>query len=233
MRITKNKNLSEKTEEPTCINPVFDRIAGRIEAIAAVNPSEQEICRKEIEKCQDAETLAAQAKEVAETEADFNKACDDEAHARERKQFFIRRLEKLSNTPAMDPDEYDEAVSDIDAVIKSSAEELKTLMNETIQVITKAKAEYLHTVHIADKLLNDLDNAANVLQCRYPCRVIKYEGRPNVKVKDPNEWKRHALRYAGTGRACNYVVNAGEPNGCESVGKRYRAWLLAGENEME
>ena len=217
MRTPFNKSRAKGTKEtyytedrPEIMNKDIKKVADVVAAMEKANPATMEQYRKGIADAQDAQRAAARAKETAETEADFNKACDNESHARDKEAFFKRQLDRLTFSPRMEETAYNKHVQAVQTAVEKAAEDFRQTAQRAIQEIMDAKAAYMATATEADKVLNDLDAAANVLQSKYRYRTVRFTGdRPPQNVEDPSEWRRHAVRYIGTGKADDLVTRTG------------------------
>ena len=83
--------------------------------------------------------------------------------------------------------------------MSAEAEEYVRLAEESMQALIDARAALMETTARADKILESLDKAANVLQSKYRRRKIERNLMMPEYVDDPNEWKNHAFRYGSSG----------------------------------
>lgn len=218
MRTPFNKTRTVQTRED---NPIMEnsseimnrdikKVADVVAKLEKANPADKDRYLKGIEDAQAAQRAAAHAKETAETEAAFNKACDDESHAKDKEAFFKRQLDRLTFSPRMEESAYYGHVQTVQAAVEKAAEDFRQTAQRAIQEIMDAKAAYMATATEADKVLSDLDAAANVLQSKYRYRTVTFTGDyPPQNVEDPSEWRRHAVRYIGTGKADNLATKTG------------------------
>lgn len=208
VQIREDNPIMENSSE--IMNRDIKKVADVVAKLEKANPADKDRYLKGIEKAQAAQRAAAHAKETAETEAAFNKACDDESHARDKEAFFKRQLDRLTFSPRMDEDAYNKHVQAVQTAVEKAAEDFRQIAQRAIQEIMDAKAAYIATATEADKVLNDLDAAANVLQSKYRYRTVTFTGDMQAQhVEDANEWRRHAIRYIETGKACNLVTKTG------------------------
>ena len=209
-RARETKETYHTEDRPEIMNRDIKKVADVVATLEKANPTTMEQYRKGIEDAQDAQRAAARAKETAETEIDFNKACDDESHARDKEAFFKRQLDRLTFSPRMEEATYNKHVQAVQTAVEKAAEDFRRTAQRAIQEIMDAKAAYMATATEADKVLTDLDAAANVLQSKYRYRTVTFTGdNPPQNVEDPSEWRRHAVRYIGTGKACYLVTRTG------------------------
>ena len=195
-RIPENKAHEPKTAAgPVLMDPDLQKVMDLAAGIQRTDPETLEGIKKGLEQARAAQKAAADEKEKAETETEFDKACDDAVRAREKEEFFRRLLEKYRFTPRMDEEEYNEAVESVTEVVEKAAEAYRAAAEKHIAALVKAREEYERTLTEADRALSALDNAANVLQTKYRYRVATYVGQEPKAVEDREEWKRHAIRY--------------------------------------
>lgn len=190
-------------------------IRNALDAAAAITrtaPDTQEQYMTGLEAAQDAQRAAAQAKEDATTEADFYKACEAEARARDKVAFYQRRLDAMRYTPRMDEAEYQHHTNAIQAAVESAAAEFRRTAEKAMDAILAARAAYLDTVTDADRALIALDDAANVLQSKYRYHIDTYangdDGPIEVRREDRDEWRRYAVRFKN-GKA--FALACGDP----------------------
>ena len=187
------------------IRKVMDVAAG----ISTEYPENRAHVLKGIADAQEAQKEAITAKENAETEADFNKACDDESHARDKEAFYKRQLDKMDFTPRMTETEYNKHVEAIEITVEKAAADFRAIAEKTINELITARDAYLSILNDADAALSELDKAANVLQSKYRYRECAFVGAPSYQVEDRSEWKRHAIRYTQNGKGCDLVLKDG------------------------
>ena len=177
--------------------------------IKADHPNDRGEYLEGIEQAKALREAAAAAKEQARTEAELDDACDAENRARDREKFFRRQLDRLDYTPRIDEAEYYKLVEGVEAEVESAAAVFQAKASKAIAEIIAAKEAYLEVTKNADAALNALDGAARVLQSKYRYRVIEFSGAPAQNVEDPEEWTRHAVRYASDGRELKLVAWTG------------------------
>lgn len=192
------------TKNENGMNPEFKKILDAAAGISSETPEKQQEYLQGIEKAKAAQAKAAADKDAAMTEEEFTRACDFEAHAKDLKQFFTRKLDDLRHSPRMDETAYDDTVKNVDTIVLGAAEAFREIASKAMRIIVQARAEYLQTLQDADKTLAALDDAANVLQSRYRYRVSKYTDGSETRQEDPNEWRLHTTRYM-TGKGYIYA----------------------------
>lgn len=211
MRNPLNKAMrpQDKGPEPVQAAPVLmtsslQPIMNQVNEISHTEPGTRENLLKGVAQAQAAQEAAAEAKEAAETEADFDKACDDAIRAREKEMFFRRLLEKLDYTPRMSEEDYTETVDAVDAIVREAAAEYCAIAERLMPELIQAKKKYEQTVKDADKVLTALDASSRYLQIKYRYRKNEYSDGTEDLTEDPNEWLKHTRRY-GNGRAADYI----------------------------
>lgn len=237
MRISLNKGLTQCTREreaPSTVgtypgkvgnmNKDIKKVLDAAAALKRENPETRAQYSRGIADAQAAQKAAAQAKEDAETEAAFDKACDDESHARDKEAFFRRQLDRLDYTPRMNEAAYYAHVDAVKDAVEKAAADFRRAAEKAIDDIAAAKAAYIEITKEADAALIALDTAANVLQSKYRYRTVTFTGDiPAQYVEDQNEWTRHAIRYNDTGKGYDLVAK----DGADWNKKTCAAWKAA------
>ena len=195
MRNPLNKAFSPEIKEPAAMNPELKRIMNKAEALSQAAPQNREDFLRGIAQAQEAQAHAAEAKETAENEADFDKACDDEVRAREKEAFFRRLLEKMDYSPRMSEEEYQADVKTVDAVVTEAADDFRQIARRAVTEIVRAREKYLRIISDADKTLDALDKSSRVLQVKYRYRKTEFTDGSSFLTEDPDEWHRHMIRY--------------------------------------
>ena len=102
--------------------------------------------------------------------------------------------------------------------------------------IVDAKAALIGVASDADKVLNQLDASANVLQSKYRYRETQFTTSDPVVLRteyteDREEWRKHARRYSLNGELFKMVTdNHGIPSAYDPDYIR-AAWLAADKAE--
>ena len=237
MRIPFNKALTPGANEgkapstvgtyPGKVENMNKDIKKVLDAAAALekgNPETRAQYLKGVADAQKAQKAAAKAKEDAESEAAFDKACDDESHARDKEAFFRRQLDRLDYTPRMNEADYNKHVDAVKAAVEKAAADFRRVAEKAINDIAAAKAAYIEITKEADAALTALDTAANVLQSKYRYKTVTYTGdTPAQYVEDRSEWTRHAIRYTGNGKGFDLIAR----DGADWNKKTCAAWKAA------
>lgn len=203
-------DLHPKKADDRIKNKEIQKVADAAAELAKDRPNIRAQFINGIVDAQEEQAKAAQAKEDAVTEEAFNKACDDESHAREKEAFFRKQLEHIDSTPRMDEAEYNDHVNAVKSVVEKAAADFRKTAEKAINDIVIAKTDYLIVLAEADEALTALDAAANVLQAKYRYKTITFTGdTPPQQVEDRNEWTRHAIRYNETGKGYDLIARDG------------------------
>ena len=182
--------------------PEFQAIADRAARIETDDTDTREKYLKGLEAAKEDKRKAEAAKEQAATEKELNQALDNESRAKGRIGFYERQLDGLNFTPHIDVAEYDKYIAQTDAVMDKKAAEFQSAVLKAVNEIVNAKSVLLTAAHEADRALEDLDAAANVLQSRHRYRENYFTTEDPDKLRteyteDPLEWRKHTHRYTG------------------------------------
>lgn len=160
-----------------------------------------------------AEEKLEQAKdrlEAAENIEEYDRASAEVKRAELVVKFAKTALEKLESAPRMDESEYNSAVETCTGIMDKAVAEYRKKTTALMEQLKAVKDEYMAISKDVNNTLVTLDNAANVLQSRYPCREYKYVGMPSEYKKDPTAWREHAVRY-DNGLPCSLATVAKDP----------------------
>lgn len=223
--LNKETAPDNKGKEERTMNGTFQKVVDLADEIRQATPETKEDFLRRIEQAKTEQARAAAAKETAENETEFDKACDDAIRAREKEGFYRRQLEIFQFSPRMDEEQYFDTVESVDASVKAAAESFKATAEKAIAEIIQAKEKYLGILEDADEALRALDTAANVLQSKYRYRIIELNNMDPQYVEDSNEWTRHAIRYGG---GKGYDMAARIPGNLAEYNKKVvAAWMAA------
>ena len=177
------------------LQKALTKVHAAADKIQAADPEIRQSYIDGIAKAQEAYRKAEEAKEEADTEREFDQASDDAQHALKKEEFFRRHLNAFDHTPRMDEKEYSKHVKAMtearDRVVKEYRQKAIPLMDE----LKKVHDDYLDQAAAINAALETLDQAANVLQSKYPAKTVKRVGMEAVQVPDPNAWRDHAVRF--------------------------------------
>lgn len=224
---TVNKTRGTAPGKDSTMNDTFQKVAA---AAAAIDTSAPKIRAEYVQKlieAQEAQKAAREAKEAAEDENAFNKACDDENHARDKEAFYRRMISNIDSKMRMDESEYFSHVSAVEAVMNDAAAEFRKAAEKAMFEIVSARSKYEAKAAEADRVLEALDQAANVLQVKYRYRMIEYHGQDPEYREDHGEWRKHIVRYMN-GKAYELAVMEGHDNAPATYNKvTNAAWNAA------
>ena len=189
-------------------NKEFQKVADAVSQISETDQEQRRSYLEGIEKAKQTIQKAAQAREEAETELELDQLLEEERIARQKEQFFSKRLEIMDFTPRIPEKEYYDHLSVIDEVMQKEAEAFKKTAAGAMDTIIQARDKYFQLAKDADQLLSDLDHKANVLQSKYRYKKTDFQNMPSKYEEDRFEWTRHWVRYENGGRAYDLITSA-------------------------
>ncbi|MBR3244183.1 MAG: hypothetical protein IKF90_16055 [Parasporobacterium sp.] len=216
LKTLENKALTPQNKGPEpgkerTMNSDLQKVMDMANSIEQAKPETREQYLRGIEEAQKAQARAAEAKETAETEKEFNKACDDESHARDKEQFYKRMLAKLDYDPRMKEEDYYSALSSVHSVVVRAAQDFKEIARKAISELVSARRDYTQLMKDADYVLDTLDKKSNVLQSKYRYRKTEYTNGTFTETEDPNEWQYHITRYYNGGKGLKFIMTNDRP----------------------
>lgn len=173
-------------------------------------PAKLEERKIELRAAEDELEQAKDRLEAAENIEEYDRASAEIKRAELVVKFAKTALEKLESAPRMDESEYNSAVETCTGIMDKAAAEYRKKTTALMEQLKAVKNEYMAIAKDVNNTLVTLDNAANVLQSRYPCREYKYVNAPSEFEKDPNAWREHAVRY-DNGRPYHLATIAEDP----------------------
>lgn len=169
------------------------KIREKAQEIMGNTPAERARIIEAIAEAQAAKAAAQQTIEATLNESEFIAAEKALNEADNRENFNRRLLEHINTTPRMSEENYNRATEACKDLILSERDKARATIDKAMQQIKEALDEYKELAGDIDITLRELDAAANVLQTKYG-----------------PEWERHALRFAGTGKA--HQILCEDPN---------------------
>jgi hypothetical protein len=182
-----------------------------------------------------AETAAAvERKNAAETEEEYNDACEAEGKAKDKEQFFRRMLDKLDSKPRISEEEYVAALKTADIVVKEAAAGYLDTIRPLMAELVRARQEYAQTLKDADNALTALDDASRFLQSKYRIRVTEHSDGTVTYTEDPGEWARHIVRYNDDRcRGMNLILKKDRPADLPFFRESWNETAIAAWNAAE
>lgn len=221
--VVANTEKGEKT-----MNNEFQKIIDRAAEVGKTRPEVKAKLEQGIAAAQAARAAAEQAKGTAETEEDFYQSCDDEFHAREKETFLRQQLDRLEETTSMNETEYDRYIAIVSDAVEKTASDFCKVAEKAMGEIIAAGEKYYDIITDADKTLESLDAGAFVLQVKYAYRVFNFHNAPSLKLKIPDEWRFHALRYRTGISPQSFSLL--ETLGSDNVTRAWRMYLETRDN---
>ena len=208
----------------------LSKVSDAVKKIVVNSPKEQRNYTESLEKAKTSLDKIMKAKESVETEEELDAALDEERRCRGRVRFFEKKLDEIRYSPRIPEDEYNAHVSAVKSVVEKAANEYRKAAEKLADELVAVRKKYLDTAREADRILTDLDSAANVLQSKHRYKEFTFVGRDPIYKEDPYEWRNHALRYMdnevyGTNNTSAYTL-ATQANGTNSP-KLQQIWLMA------
>lgn len=189
-----------------------------------------------IDKAKAAQREAAQEKEDAKTEKQLDSALDKGMRAREKEAFFKKMIAEIDYTPRIDEAVYNACVEKVHAEVSNEISAYWTRVFKAMKEIVDAKESLMGVASDADKVLNQLDASANVLQSKYRYREKQFTtSDPGVLrteyTEDREEWKNHARRYSLNGELFKMVTDNHDIPSAYDPDYIRAAWLAADKAE--
>lgn len=170
-------------------------------------PEQKETLKSRMHAAEEVLKTAKDELDKAEDIESYDRATEAIRRAELEVKFAKNALDKLSSAPRMNEKEYMQNLNVcreiMEDAVKSYRKKAKALMDQ-LKTVTD---EYKQTAEDVNTTLVKLDEAANVLQCKYPYRVERRNKLPDVHIPDKKAWEKAALRYDGY-RACTLATEA-------------------------
>ena len=197
MRTPLNKAMtpSNKTKKEYS-NKDLQKVAEAVTQISGIDPEKRRSYQEGLEKARRDYEQASKRKDEAETEKELEQVIDAERYARDKADFFKKRLDIMDFTPRIPEDEYDGHIKAIDGVMQKAAADFKDKARKTMEMLVEARDSYFQLAEEVDNILEDLDRASNVLQSKYRYKRTDFQGMDPVYQENPYDWEHHRVRYA-------------------------------------
>lgn len=153
-----------------------------------------------VKKLQEAEATRSRA-HAALIAADDLESYDNATEALNRAELAVRfakgAVDKLDAAPRMKEEEYRKAINACAGIMSQAVDTYRVKAKALMDQLKALTDEYTQTAEEVNGTLVKLDEAANVLQSKYPYKIHKFQGMPDRKELDKRAWLDHALRYEG------------------------------------
>jgi len=192
------------------MNKELVKIQEASEIIMKAYPDKRSSFAADVQKAEADLQKAKDRLEAVEDINEYDSATEEVKRAELVVKFAKTALEKLDSAPRMAESEYNSAVKTCTSIMDKAAAEYRKKTVALMEQLKAVKDEYMAIAKDVNNTLVALDNAANVLQSRYPFREYKYVNAPSKFEKDPNAWREHAVRY-DNGLPCSLATVAKDP----------------------
>lgn len=186
-------------------------------------PDEKQKFLDGLEKVQREIESVRKKQENAETEEDFEVACEEEKILRQKERFWQQKIDKYEFSSRISAEEYYGHVSTVENNLEKAAAVFREVTGKAMDEILAAYEEYVRMAEASDRVLEDLDESSRFLQSMYRYRVITRQGMEPVKIPDPNVWGEHAKRFCWNG----HLVTLATCEGGKRDQKLIAAWKMA------
>lgn len=197
------------------MNKELEQIRKRSAELLKGYPEAKADLTKKLAEAEENQQKAKAALEAAEDMETYDKCTEDLKRAELGTKFARNALNKLDAAPRMSEKEYLEDLNVCKGLMNKTVSSYRAKAVSLMDQLKALQEEYLATVQDINSCLITLDTAANVLQCKYPCRIQHYTtDEPDTfreeKIQDPTAWKSAALRYEPA-TACTLATKSIDP----------------------
>ena len=164
-------------------------------------PDQKSVLDKRLQDAREALVIAKDELDNAYDIEAYDKASEAVRRAELEIRFTEQAIDKIKTSPRMDEKEYFSYVDNCREIMNKASGAYREKVLSLMDQIKSAYDEYVSTAEEVNAVLVKLDESANVLQSKYPYRVIRRVNMPDEKIKDSSMWKKYALRYDNYERA--------------------------------
>ncbi len=168
------------------MNRDLEKIMKRSAAILGDYPERKAALVMELRSAESELASAKAEQEAAEDLVAYDSATERIKRAELAVKFARNAISKLDGAPRMDELEYKKALNSCKTIMEAAASEYRTKAAALMDQLRAVTDTYKQIAADTNSTLERLDEAANVLQVKYPPSVFA----PGVEL-----WKEHALRY--------------------------------------
>ena len=173
----------------------LEKIRKRSAEIMSDFPERKAALERELREAEAALEKAREVRNTAEDLDDYDKATAAIDRAEMRVKFANNALRKLTGAMRMDESEYVQTVSTCKKLMETAAEKYRDKARALMDELKELREGYAETAQEINSTLETLDAAANVLQVKYPDKVLPCQDSADIVIPDPDAWRRYALRY--------------------------------------
>lgn len=177
------------------MNKELVKIQEASEKIMKAYPDKRSSFAADVQKAKSDLQKAKDRLEAAEDINEYDNAAAEVHRAELAVKFSNSALEKLDVAPRMEEHDYQNAIDTCKKIMDQAVQEYRKKAAALMEQLKTIRGEYLRTADDVNDTLVKLDNAANVLQSKYPYKEYKYVNAPSEFKKDPNAWREFAVRY--------------------------------------
>lgn len=179
------------------MNKDLEKIQKRSTEILGDYPAQRAELVKRLAEAEENAKQAKAALDAAEDLESYDRAAEVLKRAELATKFARNALEKLDAAPRMDEAEYMKALNTCKGIMDKAASTYRVKAAALMDQLKALTDEYRETAEETNSTLVKLDEAANILQSKYPYKVRRYQGMPDRKELDKSAWLEYALRYEG------------------------------------
>lgn len=167
---------------------------------------------------EEAEANKKQAKAALDAATDldsYDKARAVLKRAELAAKFAKGAVDRLDGAPRMTEAEYMQALTTCRGVMNKATSYYKQKAAALMAQLKAVRDEYIQTAEDTNGTLVKLDDAANVLQTKYPYKVTHYQGVPDRLTPNRDAWREYALRYDSSTACTLATVRTAEERAAE------------------
>ena len=179
------------------MNKELEKIQKRSTELLGDYPEQRAELVRKLAEAEEHRKQAKAALDAAEDLESYDRAAEVLKRAELATKFAKGAVDRLDAAPRMKEAEYMQALNTCKGIMDKAASTYRVKAAALMDQLKALTDEYTQTAEDTNNTLVKLDEAANILQSKYPYKVRHYQGMPDRKELDKRAWLEYALRYEG------------------------------------
>ena len=191
------------------MNKDLEKIRNHSREILGDYPEKKAALVKDLREAEAYLNSAKATLDAAEDLESYDNAAEEVKRAEMAVKFSRNAIDKLDAAPRMGEADYMGAITTCKSIMDKATSAYREKAAALMDQLKTLTDDYRQIAEDTNYTLIMLDEAANVLQSKYPYKIYKRQGEPDQKVLNKSAWQDYALRYEPS-TACRMATSCTE-----------------------